>query len=72
MSLPVAVVIIVSIVLIAGALALAAFVWAVRAKQFSIKLLNEGAKSIFDDEEPVGTPQDLIFKKSSNGSPNHQ
>lgn len=71
MSLPVAVVIIISIIVVAGALALAAFVWAVRTKQFSIKQLNEGAKLIFDDEEPVGTPQDLIFKKSSNGSPNH-
>jgi cbb3-type cytochrome oxidase maturation protein len=71
MSLPVAVTIIISIIVVAGALALAAFVWAVRTKQFSIKQLNEGAKIIFDDEEPVGTPQDLIFKKSINGSPNH-
>lgn len=71
MSLPVAVTIIISIIVVAGALALAAFVWAVRTKQFSIKQLNEGAKIIFDDEEPVGTPQDQIFKKSTNGSPNH-
>lgn len=70
MSLPVAVAIIVAIVVVAGALALAAFVWAVRTKQFSLKQLNEGAKTIFDDEEPVGTPQDLIFKKSANGNPN--
>jgi cbb3-type cytochrome oxidase maturation protein len=71
MSLPVAVTIIISIIVVAGALALAAFVWAVQTKQFSIKQLNEGAKIIFDEEEPVGTPQDLIFKKSSNGSPNN-
>jgi cbb3-type cytochrome oxidase maturation protein len=71
MSLPVAVIIIISIIVVAGALALAAFVWAVRTKQFSIKQLNEGAKVIFDDEEPIGTPQDLIFKESTNGSPNH-
>jgi cbb3-type cytochrome oxidase maturation protein len=70
-SLPVAVTTIICIIVVAGALALAAFVWAVRTKQFSIKQLNEGAKIIFDDEEPVGTPQDLIFKKSTNGSPNH-
>jgi cbb3-type cytochrome oxidase maturation protein len=71
MSLPVAVIIIISIIVVAGALALAAFVWAVRTKQFSIKQLNEGAKVIFDDEEPIGTPQDLIFKEFTNGSPNH-
>lgn len=71
MSLPVAVATIILIILVAGALALAAFVWAVRTKQFSIEQLNEGAKLIFDDEEPVGTPQDLIFKKSTNGRPHH-
>ncbi len=71
MSLPVAVIIIISIIVAAGALALSGFVWAVQTKQFSIKQLNEGAKIIFDDEEPIGTPQDLIFKKSANGSTNH-
>jgi len=34
--------------------------------------LNEGAKLIFDDEEPIGTPQDMIFQKPSNGSANHR
>jgi nitrogen fixation-related uncharacterized protein len=68
MSLPIAVVIIVSILVVAGALTLAGFVWAVHSKQFSIKQLNEGAKLIFDDDEPIGTPQDLIFKNSTNGS----
>ena len=71
MSLPVAVIIIISFVVIAGALTLAGFVWAVQSKQFSIKQLNEGAKQIFDDEEPIGTPQDMLFKKPSNGSTNH-
>ena len=68
MSLPIALIIIVSIVVVAGALALAGFVWAVQTKQFSIKQLNEGAKLIFDEEEPVGTPQDMIFKRPSNGN----
>ena len=68
MSLPIALIIIVSIVVIAGALALAGFVWAVQTKQFSIKQLNEGAKLIFDEEEPIGTPQDMIFKRPSNGN----
>lgn len=71
MSLPVAVIIIISFVVIAGALTLAGFVWAVQSKQFSIKQLNEGAKQIFDDEEPIGTPQDMLLKKPSNGSTNH-
>ena len=68
MSLPIALIIIVSIVVVAGALALAGFVWAVQTKQFSMKQLNEGAKLIFDEEEPVGTPQDMIFKRPSNGN----
>jgi len=68
MSLPIAVIIIISILVVAGALALAGFVWAVRTKQFSIRQLNEGAKLIFDDQEPIGTPQDLTFKKSTNGN----
>jgi len=72
MNLPVAIIIIISFVVIAGALTLAGFVWAVRTKQFSIKQLNEGAKLIFDDEEPIGTPQDMIFQKPSNGSANHR
>ncbi len=71
MSLPIAVIIIISFVVVAGALTLAGFVWAVQSKQFSIKQLNEGAKQIFDDEEPIGMPQDMIFKKPSNGSINH-
>ena len=65
--MPIAIVIIVAILVVAGALTLAAFVWAVQTKQFSIKQLNEGAKQIFDADEPIGTPQDLIFKKSPHG-----
>jgi nitrogen fixation-related uncharacterized protein len=70
MSLPFAIVIIVSFLVVGGALTLAGFVWAVQTKQFSIKQLNEGAKLIFDDDEPIGTPQDLIFKDSANDSTN--
>ena len=66
MSLPIAVVIIIAIVVVAGALTLAGFVWAVQTKQFSIMQLNEGAKLIFDDEEPIDTPQDMIFTSSTN------
>ena len=70
MSLPIAIIIIVSFVVIAGALTLAAFVWAVQTKQFSIQQLNEGAKLIFNEDEPIGTPQDMIFKGQADGSSN--
>jgi nitrogen fixation-related uncharacterized protein len=68
MSLPIAVVIIVSFLVVGGALTLAGFVWAVHSKQFSIKQLNEGATLIFDDDEPIGTPQDMIFQNSAHDS----
>jgi len=69
-SLPLAVIFIVSFVVIAGALTLAAFVWAVQTKQFSLKQLNEGANTIFNDDEPIGTPQDMIFNSPADDSPN--
>ncbi len=66
MNLPIAALIVILIALFAGALALSAFVWAIRTKQFSIRQLNEGAYSVFDDDEPVGTPQDMIFLTQSS------
>ena len=65
MSLPFAAIIVIIIALVAGALALAAFIWAIRTKQFSIEQLNRGALLIFDDDEPVGTPQDMVFTDNS-------
>lgn len=62
MSVPLAALIVILIALVAGALALAAFVWAIRTKQFSIQQLNKGAYEVFDHEEPAGVPQDLIFR----------
>ncbi len=61
MSLPLAALIVILIALVAGSLALAAFVWAIRSKQFSIQQLNKGAYEVFDAEEPAGVPQDMIF-----------
>ena len=58
---PVAVVII-AVALIAGALALAAFFWALRTGQFSVKHMKEGALTIFDSHEPVGTPTDQTLQ----------
>ncbi len=61
MVLPYAALIVILIAVVAGAIALAAFIWAVRTKQFSLKQLNEGALLVFDNDEPVGRPQDMIF-----------
>lgn len=60
-TLPFAAIVIIVIALIAGALALAAFIWAIRTKQFSIQQLNKGAYLVFDEDEPVGVSQDMIF-----------
>lgn len=65
MTLPLAALIVIAIALFAGALALAAFVWAIRTKQFSVQQLNKGAYLVFDDEEPVGKPQDMLFDISA-------
>ncbi|HEY4611526.1 MAG TPA: cbb3-type cytochrome oxidase assembly protein CcoS [Bacteroidota bacterium] len=64
MALPFAVMIVIVIALVAGALALSAFIWSIRTKQFSIEQLNRGAYLVFDDEEPAGTPQDMLFTDS--------
>jgi cbb3-type cytochrome oxidase maturation protein len=66
MAVPLAALIVIFIALLAGAFALSAFIWAVRTKQFSIQQLNKGAYLVFDEEEPAGTPQDMLF-----GSPDH-
>jgi nitrogen fixation-related uncharacterized protein len=55
-------IIIVSIAIIGAALALAAFFWALRGKQMSVKQINEGALVIFDEAESVGHPTDQLFK----------
>lgn len=68
MTLPLAALIVIIIALVAGALALSAFIWAIRTKQFSIEQLNQGAYLVFDDEEPVGTPQDMIFKTNGEST----
>lgn len=59
MSLPLAGVILILLALIGGTMAMVAFIWAVRTKQF--KDLNAGAFVIFDEEEPVGKMTDNTF-----------
>jgi nitrogen fixation-related uncharacterized protein len=63
MTLLPAAIVIVAVAVAGGALALAAFFWALRHKQFSIKQINEGAFVIFDSVEHVGKPTDMTFKK---------
>lgn len=73
MTLPLAALIVVIIAIVAGAFALSAFVWAIRTKQFSIQQLNKGAYLVFDESEPVGQAQDMIFHPSArktNGTEN--
>jgi len=70
MTLPFAALIVIIIALVAGAFVLSAFIWAIRTKQFSIQQLNEGAYLVFDESEPAGQAQDMIFHpsaKKSNG-----
>jgi cbb3-type cytochrome oxidase maturation protein len=64
MNLPLAALLVVLVAVIAASVALAAFYWAVRRNQFSIKDLNEGGYAIFDNDEPVGEPQDLMFDET--------
>lgn len=59
MNLPVSGTVIILVILIGGIIAIGAFIWAVRNKQFSD--MNSGAYVIFDDEEPVGNLTDNTF-----------
>jgi len=68
MTLPLAALIVIIIALVAGALALSGFIWAIRTKQFSIQQLNKGAYLVFDESEPVGQPQDMIFQAAAEKS----
>ena len=59
MYLPLAGLILILVALLGGVMAMFAFLWAVRGKQF--KDLNSGAYAIFDEEEPVGKMTDNTF-----------
>jgi cbb3-type cytochrome oxidase maturation protein len=47
-----------------GGSTLAAFYWAARTGQF--RNLEEGSRSIFDEEEPVGTATDVFADKHAD------
>ncbi len=59
MPLPLAGLILIVLALLGGVMAMFAFLWAVRSKQF--KDLSSGAYTIFDAEEPVGKMTDNTF-----------
>ena len=48
-----------------GGTTLAAFYWAAKTGQF--RNLEAGAKSIFDEEEPVGTATDAFADRTADG-----
>jgi cbb3-type cytochrome oxidase maturation protein len=47
-----------------AASAVGAFYWAARHGQF--RDLEQGARSIFDADEPVGKPTDQVFRKRAS------
>lgn len=61
MAVPLAALVLIGVALVAAACALAAFVWAVRSGQFSLKQLNEGAYAVFDEEDVPGEMHDRVF-----------
>jgi len=44
--------------------AVAALYWAAKTGQF--RNMEQGSKEIFDEEEPIGQPTDMFFKKKKN------
>lgn len=64
MNLPVSGTVIILVIFIGGIIAVSAFLWAVRNKQF--RDLNSGAYVIFDDDEPTGRMTDTTFAPSEN------
>lgn len=59
MNLPISGTVIIMVIFFGGIIAISAFVWAVRNKQF--RDFNKGAYVIFDDEEPVGEMTENTF-----------
>lgn len=49
-----------------GGTAILGFIWAIRDGQ--LNNLRDGSLVIFDEEEPVGTPTDVVFKRRAKQS----
>ena len=62
MTVPYSAFLLIVVLLIAAVVAMGAFIWAVRKKQFSD--LNKAAYVIFDEDEPVGVFTDEVFVES--------
>lgn len=59
MTVPFSAFLLIVVLLAAAIVAMGAFIWAVRKRQFSD--LNKAAYVIFDDDEPVGVFTDEVF-----------
>jgi len=57
-TMPIFAIIVIALAALFGALALWALGWAISSGQFND--FGAGARSIFDDEEPVGRPTDAF------------
>jgi len=66
-AIPLVAIVLIGVAIFAAALALSAFVWAVRTGQFSVAHLNRGAYAVFDEEDRIGEPQDMIFRDGADG-----
>ena len=62
MTVPFAGFLLIVVLLIAAIVAMGAFIWAVRKRQFAD--LDKAAYVIFDEDEPVGVFTDEIFVES--------
>jgi cbb3-type cytochrome oxidase maturation protein len=65
MNIPPSAVLLIVVSLCGAALALAAFVWAVRTGQ--LDQTNAGGLVIFDEEEPAGVPTGPTFPPEKKG-----
>ena len=61
MNLPISGTIIILVIFLGGVIAISAFIWAVRNRQFND--FNAGAYVIFDEDEPVGEMTENTFGK---------
>jgi cbb3-type cytochrome oxidase maturation protein len=64
MTIPYSAFLLIVVLLIAAVVAMGAFIWAVRKRQFAD--LNKAAYVIFDDDEPVGVFTDEVFVESQD------
>ncbi len=59
--------VLITTILLGGAVAILALVWAERHAQFTN--IAAGAYTIFDDDEPIGTERDMMWRPTSGTEP---